>query len=319
MRAAGDLPVDEAFAADVREGLLGRPKRLSCAFLYDDVGSRLFERIMALPEYYPARAEREILAARARRLAEATPADADLVELGSGNGAKTRPLIDALLARNGRLRYLPIDLSRAALAACERLADGRPTLDLRPIEAEYRDGLRAVGGGRPKLVLWLGSSIGNFEPAAAAAILREVRASVRARDRMLVGIDLRKSPAVLERAYDDARGVTAAFNLNLLLRINRELGGHFDPARFRHLARWEAGAGRVAMYLVARGAQRVAIDRLGVTVAFADGEAIHTESAYKYRPSEIDALAAAAGFAVDERWLDRRRRFSLNLLRPQAH
>jgi uncharacterized SAM-dependent methyltransferase len=169
------------------------------------------------------------------------------------------------------------------------------------------------------LLLWLGSSIGNLCPAEAVSFLRSLRERTQERDRLLLGIDLCKDGRTLERAYDDSRGVTARFNLNLLARINRELGGQFELERFRHLARWDAGSGCVSMHLVALGTQRVAIERLGLEVDFSDGETIHTESSFKYRCDEVDRLALESGFAVERRWLDRGRRFGVHLLRPTTH
>lgn len=314
---------DDSFAEEVREGLSARPKRLSCTWLYDDEGSRLFEQICDLPEYYLTRAEQEILARHAHEIARRFPRGVSLIELGSGSARKTTLLIDALLAGRGQLRYLPVDVSRSMLLeSSAQLAARHRGLTVRPIPAEYQVGLRmaqALERDRPKLIVWLGSSIGNFDRAAASAFLGSARALTSYHDRLLVGIDLRKPGELLERAYDDAQGVTARFNLNLLHRINRQLGGRFALDHFHHRAVWDEEAGRVGMYLVADRAQRVAIDALGVEIAFADGETIHTESSYKYDFDEIEALARGAGFSVEQRWLDERRQFSLNLLRPAHH
>jgi dimethylhistidine N-methyltransferase len=317
--ASGTL-VTNGFADDVARGLAQVPKRLSCTYLYDEQGSRLFEQICRLPEYYPTRAEHEILTAHAPEIARRLPPSTLLVELGSGSAQKTRTLIEALLLRHGRLRYLPIDVSPTMLTeACAALACFQPALQLAPVAADYEQGIRLVTAAerdRTKLILWLGSSIGNFEPGEAAGFLASVRRSAGAGDRLLVGIDLRKDPSVLVRAYADSQGTTARFNRNLLVRINRELDGHFEPSAFAHRVRFDAEAGCVRMFLVSEGAQRVEIERLAMSVHFADGEAIHTESSYKYRLNEIDALAGAAGYHVEERWLDGQRRFSLNLLSP---
>ena len=316
--AEGAPVISSSFADHVRDGLSRRPKRLSCTWFYDDEGSQLFEQICELPEYYLSRAEREIIARRSPEIARFFGSAVSLIELGSGNAAKTTWLIDALLREHGLLRYLPVDVSRSVLVeSSARLAARRPGLEVSPIAADYQSGLRmahAMEGDREKLIVWLGSSIGNFHRPDAAAFLESVRGKMTHRDRLLVGIDLRKKGDVLERAYDDSRGVTARFNLNLLARINRELGGRFDLGRFRHRARFDERAGCVSMFLVSQGAQRVAIDQLEVD--FDDGEAIHTESSYKYSPSEIDALADAAGFSLERRWCDDLGRFSLNLLAP---
>jgi L-histidine N-alpha-methyltransferase len=311
--------VSDDFASSVLAGLSARPRRLSCRWLYDERGSRLFERICQQPEYYPTRAELSILRERAGEIASALPAGGALVELGSGSALKTRVLIEELIARDGALRYVPVDISRSMLETSSRaLLQQYPQLEILGVAAEYRDGLRElrrrVAG--PRMVLWLGSNVGNFERPAAAAFLAEVRAGLSAADRLLLGVDLRKDKAVLERAYDDAAGVTADFDLNLLARINRELGGDFDLAGFRHRARYDERRGCVEMHLVSLREQRVRIAALELELDFAAGEDIHTENSYKYSPAEIDALADACGFEVETRWFDAERRFSLQTLRP---
>ena len=314
--AAGER---DDFAAAVRAGLTAGAKSIPCRFLYDARGSLLFERITELPEYYPTRAERSILRAHAADIARCVKPPVELVELGSGSASKTRALIETLIEANGSLVFRPIDISPTILEASSReLLDAHPTLVIEGLVGEYDAALRSLAErheGRSRLVLWLGSSIGNLSREAAARFLARVRGALGRADRLLVGVDLRKDARVLERAYDDADGVTAAFDLNLLARINRELGGHFDLARFRHEASYDVEAGRVEMHLVSLGAQRVPIDRLGIEVGLADGEAIHTESSYKYSLAEIDALASVAGLAVEQRWLDRDGLFSSNLLR----
>ena len=325
-----------SFAHEVRAGLSAVPKRIPCRFFYDAEGSRLFEAICELPEYYVTRAEREILAAHADEIAASVPAETTLVELGSGSATKTRLLIEALLRRQETLRYVPVDISRSALeASALELVAAYPRLTVNAVAAEYQDGLRylytlaalraggagaataaAPGTDMPKLVLWLGSNVGNLGRDEAAAFLRRVREAMGPRDHLLIGIDRRKDRAVLEPAYDDAQGVTARFNKNLLARINRELGGHFDLDAFDHRATYGEAEGRIVMELVSRRAQAVPIDALGIEVPFAAGEAIHTEDSYKYADKEIGALAAAAGFAVERQWYDAHRRFTDALLRP---
>lgn len=307
------------FAASVAAGLGERPKRLDCSWFYDETGSRLFEEICELPEYYLTRAEREILEARAGEILEGIPPGAALVELGSGSASKTRILIEALLARRGALTYVPIDISPSMLEQSSRalLAD-HPGLEIRGLAMGFEEGLaqldRLCSG--PRLVLWLGSSVGNLSRPRAAEFLAGIRAGLGPGDRFLLGVDLRKDRATLERAYDDAAGVTARFNLNLLERVNRELGGRFDLGAFAHRAHYDEALGRVEMHLESLRAQRVPIERLGLVVELAAGERIHTENSYKYSLAEIDGLARAGGFVLDGQWLDRARRFSLNRLAP---
>lgn len=316
VEADAALPSD--FAADVRAGLVAPKKRLSCRYFYDAEGSALFEEICALPEYYLTRAEQQILDARAGEIVAAAAPDATLVELGSGSAKKTRTVIEAALDARGSVRYVPIDISRSMLIESSRaLLEDYATVEITAIAAEYRAGLRWLARQRePKLVLWLGSNVGNFARGEAARFLRGVRGAMSAGDRLLMGVDLRKSRALLEAAYDDAAGVTARFNLNLLARINRELGGHFALDGFRHRARWNDRLGRVEIHIESVRAQVVRIDALALDVRFRAGEKIYTESSYKYSFAEIERLARAAGLVVAERWLDDERRFSVNLLAP---
>jgi dimethylhistidine N-methyltransferase len=309
----------DGLAADVKAGLTQSPKRLSCRYFYDHEGSLLFEAICDLPEYYLTRAEREILLERAADIAARFPPAINLVELGSGSAAKTRILIEAFLRRHGTLCYVPVDISRKMLEESSlALLDEYPALKIIAISGEYHDGLRqlnAVVDG-PKLILWLGSNVGNFERAEAAVFLGQVRDTMSASDRLLVGIDLRKDKTVLEAAYDDSQGITAQFNLNLLVRINRELGGHFDLNAFEHRAVYNEEIGRIEMYLVSTRAQRVSIDRLGLKISFDADELVHTENSYKYSLAEIAALANASGLHIEHQWLDGASRFSVNLLAP---
>lgn len=305
-----------AFARDVAAGLTGSPKQLSCCYFYDQEGLCLFEAICQLPEYYLTRAETAILQNHVDEIAARFPSETTLVELGSGNSTKTRLLIEAFLRTRPRQRYVPLDICRTVLEETAReLLRDYPALEIVAVAAEYHEGLRYVRSeaARPKLILWLGSNIGNFDRRQAARFLDQVRGTMTRSDRLLVGIDLRKDRAILEAAYDDAQGVTSAFNLNLLARINRELDGNFDLAKFRHRAIYDEEAGRVEIYLVSTADQRVAIDRLGLAVDFAAGEAVHTEDSYKYALEEIDALAQTAGLTMEQRWLDEEGRFSLNL------
>lgn len=315
----GVRAVDSGLAEAVREGLTRSPKSLPCRYFYDEAGSRLFEQICDLPEYYLTRAEREILVTQAEDIVAHLDEDVTLVELGSGSATKTRHVIEALLESQDALRFTPIDISRSALeSSSEHLLDTFADLEILAVAAEYRQGVAALKDAKsgPELILWLGSSIGNLTRDAATRFLADLRAEMSPEDRLLVGIDLRKDRAVLEAAYDDAAGVTAAFNKNILQRINNELGANFDLDTFRHRAVYEETEGRVEMYLVSEREQTVRIAELGLSVAFAEGEPIHTENSYKYSLAEIDALAAGAGLTVDGQWFDAGRRFSLNLLSP---
>jgi dimethylhistidine N-methyltransferase len=314
------------FARDVKAGLTASPKTLPCCYFYDRLGSSLFEAICELPEYYLTRAETAILQAHASEIAALFSGPIDLIELGSGSAVKTRMLIESFNKTQGPsrrasppLRYVPLDICRTVLEESAReLLPTFPDLEIMAIAGEYHEGLEHLQAvnGRTKLILWLGSNIGNLERSEAAQFLARIRTTLRADDRLLVGIDLRKDRAVLEAAYDDSCGVTAAFNRNLLARVNRELEGTFDLHAFRHRAVYNEDAGRVEMYLVSALVQKVKIDHLGLEVDFAEGETIHTENSYKYSPAEIDTLAAAAGFELDRLWLDPDQRFQLSLLRP---
>ena len=308
-------------AREVAQGMRAAPKRIPCRFFYDEAGSALFEEICEQPEYYLTRAEDEILARHAGEIAAAAATGSDLVELGSGDARKTRRLIEALLSRRASLRYVPIDISRSALLRSSRgLLAAHPELEIHAIAAEYGRGiamLRESFAG-PKLVVWLGSNVGNLERREAAEFLRGLGLRGRAGDRLLLGVDLRKDRKVLEAAYDDARGVTARFNRNLLVRANAQLGADFVPERFRHVALYDEPPGRVEMHLESEVDQLVSIRALDLVIPFRRGERIHTESSYKYSPAEIAELAAGAGMQVRSTWLDPQRRFSLNLLAPLA-
>ncbi len=311
------VAADGAFRDDVAAGLGRSPKSLPSRYLYDAHGSRLFERICETPEYYLTHAERQILEAHADDIISRVAPPVDLIELGSGSAVKTRRLIAALLARHGALRYFPVDISRSAVEASARSLMGAfPRLEITGIIGEYQPGLRMLAGRRrgPKLVLWLGSSIGNLDRAAATGFLGLLAQDFTAADRLLFGIDLRKPRDVLERAYDDAAGVTAAFNLNLLARINRELGGGFDLAAFSHRALWDEHRGSVDMYLVSRCDQEVRIEQLHRSFVFQAGETIHTESSYKYSGGEIQSMVRAAGLTIVGQWSDPQERFASVLL-----
>lgn len=308
----------ESFAAAVEAGLGARPKTLPCRFLYDERGSALFEEICKLPEYYLTRAEHQVLTDHADEIAAAFSTPIALVELGSGSSTKTRVLIEALLRRQPRLRYVPVDISRSMLEeTAESLLEDYGALEVHAIAGEYQEGLRHVRNEtRPKMIAWLGSNVGNFERGNAGRFLRGIRDVLSESDRVLIGIDLRKDRERLERAYDDRGGVTARFNLNLLARINRELDGNFDLDRFAHRAEWQEHEGRVKLGLESLEAQEITIKGIDRVVRFERGELIHTEDSFKYSFAEIDDLADRSGLTLSQRWLDNAGAYSLNLFRP---
>jgi dimethylhistidine N-methyltransferase len=317
--ASGDADAHASFAADVARGLTSRSKQLFPKYFYDELGSHLFEAICLLPEYYLTRAEDEILSHHADEIVGACGDEpVTLVEFGSGSSTKTRHLIAALLRRQRELLYVPVDISPSALeAAAGALLETYPRLRVEAYAGDYdaalaRLKLDAPARGRT-LALFLGSNIGNFDTADAEKFLREVRAVLRPTDTLLVGADLKKDAKTLEAAYDDALGVTAAFNLNLLARINRELDANFDLRSFRHVAIYNERAGRVEMHLESTRAQVVNLAAVPLEISFAAGGRIHTENSYKYAPDELDALAARANFASGGAWLDAAGRFSNSL------
>jgi L-histidine Nalpha-methyltransferase len=305
------------FAEDVRAGLGTRPLSLSPKYFYDDLGSALFEAITRLPEYYLTRVERDLLATYGREIAGALDGPVDLVELGSGSAVKTRLLIDAILERQPALTYHPIDISAdavtesslALVGSYERLRIVAYAGDYFPLLREKR--LETHGRA---LVLFLGSNIGNFEPDDARTLLELLAAARHPGDGLLLGYDLKKDPSILELAYDDPTGVTAAFNKNLLGRMNRELGADFDLAAFRFSARWNEEHGAVESFLISEREQRVRVPSANLTVDFAAGEAIHTESSYKFSREEIVALAKRCGFAEKTTYTDAGGRYALSLL-----
>ncbi|MFP6628381.1 MAG: L-histidine N(alpha)-methyltransferase [Myxococcota bacterium] len=309
----------ESFVQDLTRGLGSSPKTLPCHWFYDEIGSQLFEEICELPEYYLTRCERSILEKHATEIAGVFEEPTTLVELGSGSASKTRLIIEAFLERHGRLVFAPIDISRSMLEkSAEVLLDDYPKLEIRAFAGRYESGLEYLAKHQrsPWLTLWLGSSVGNLDRSQAALFLLRTRAGMGAADRLLIGIDLRKDRATLEAAYDDSGGVTARFDLNLLARINRELGGHFDCASFAHRATWRADLGRIESHLISRKTQQVRIDALDLEVGFAAGETIHTENSYKYSLEEIDWLAQEAGMICETQWLDEGGLYSLNLFAP---
>ena len=303
----------------VIDGLSAPHPTLPCRFFYDAAGSALFERICDLPEYYPTRTERTILAANADAILGATGANPlELIELGSGSSVKTRLLLDAALRRQSMLRYVPIDISGAFLETTARtLRAAYPRLTVAPIAAEYHHALCALPP-RPytRLFLFLGGNIGNFEFGEAVSLLNSVRCRMLPSDRLLVGMDRVKDAAILSAAYNDAAGVTAAFNKNILVRLNRELGADFAVDCWEHHAFFNTARSRIEMWLVSRDAQMVTIgDR---QFPFAPGERIHTENSHKYTIRAFADLCRTAGLGVEHSWSDPCEWFTLSLLRPVA-
>jgi dimethylhistidine N-methyltransferase len=301
-----------ALAAEIRRGLTATPKTLPPKLFYDARGAALFERICELPEYYLTRAELAILRAHAPAIADELGARVALVEYGSGAGTKVRLLLDALAAP---VMYVPVDISAAQLAEVSEARQREyPHVRVVPVAADYTREvpLPPMPTGARRVAFFLGSTIGNFHPDEAIDFLTNVRRMVGRDGALVLGVDRRKDRETLEAAYDDAAGVTAAFNRNLLERLNREFGGTFEPSRFRHRAFFDDTHSRVEMHLVAEGAQTV--DVAGTAVHFADGESIHTECSYKYDEAMLDRLARLAGFAVRRRWTDAAGRFWVVLL-----
>jgi L-histidine N-alpha-methyltransferase len=306
-----------SFADDVRAGLTAERKHLSPKYFYDDLGSALFEAICELPEYYLTRAETQILERHGAEMVGALGGPLELVEFGSGSARKTRLLVAAALALQERLDYHPIDISPSALiGSASALVGAFERLNVTAYASDYVEVLASARLRTSKrvLALFLGSNIGNYQPDAAADLLRAMSASFKPGDGLLLGTDLKKDALVLERAYNDPTGVTAAFDKNLLARINRELGGAFDLDAFGFAARYDASRGSVDSYLVAQRGMTVPIADLGIDVRFRPAETIHTESSFKFDAHDIAALAARAGFRVERTWTDDERRFAVTLL-----
>jgi dimethylhistidine N-methyltransferase len=298
---------EPGFADDVRAGLTARPKRLPSKYLYDGVGSRLFEAICELAWYRITRAEKALLRKHAAAMLAGLASPLSIVELGPGSGEKLALLAEGL-PPGSRAGVHLVDISKSALAAAERTLADDPRLSITSHAATYEEGLREAiaqcSASGSRLVLFLGSNIGNFDPEEAAAFLGAVRAALRPGDALLLGADLVKPEPELLLAYDDPVGVTAAFDKNLLARIDRELGGHFDLRTFAHEARWNPVDARVEMHLVSRRRQRVRIDALALDVGFEEGESIWTESSYKLTPERVAALGRDAGFTRATPWID---------------
>jgi L-histidine N-alpha-methyltransferase len=305
------------FAEDVRAGLTKRvQKELPSKYLYDDVGSALFEVISVLPEYGLTRADERLLRKHAFEMVERLPSEVVAAELGSGSGKKTRWILEALASRQ-QTYYCPIEISPTALAMCERELRDIDAISIVGFEREYLDGLCEVAARRQDgahlLVMFLGSTIGNFDRPADVKFLREIRRILRPGDSLLLGTDLEKPLDQLLAAYDDSLGVTAAFNLNLLARINRELEADFDLSEFAHEARFNRQSHSIEMHLKSRKEQTVSIPRAQISVQFAAEETIWTETTHKYSPHELLQMAMAAGFRCEAQWVDAEWPFAENL------
>ncbi len=300
--------------ADVYYGLTAPRKSLSPWLFYDAEGSRLFERITELDEYYLTRTERSILSREAEAILAAAAGEERLriIELGAGTATKTGLLLEAAVRRQDQVVYEPIDVSAAALEeATQRIEEEIPGVTILPRVADYTAGLRCdMEESRPetprdrRMVLYIGSSIGNFDPGEAMQLLQDVRDELLPGDSLLLGVDMVKPESVLVPAYDDAQGVTAEFNRNVLRRINGDLGADFNLDRFRHVARWNNARSRIEMHLESTVEQQVSIPALDLEISFRRGETIHTENSYKYTPATVRELLTSSGFAPAEQWHD---------------
>ncbi len=314
---ARELVAVPPYVDEVMNGLMARRKTLPCKLFYDDRGSALFEEITRLPEYYLTRIELEILRDRGKEIALAAGSPVSIMELGAGTATKTGTLVRAFARRQMRVKYFPVDISPAALAeAKKRIRDECPGVVIRPVIADFSNGFGFLQNipGR-KIVLYLGSSIGNFDWHAATAMLRKVRDRLNSGDALLLGTDMVKSPEILVPAYNDAQGVTAEFDKNILVRLNREFDADFDLDSFRHVAEWNPLRSRMEIYLESTRAQAVTLRTTGLIVKFAAGERIHTENSYKYTEQMVETMLCVSGFKLEKTWYDRRRWFGLHLAR----
>ena len=318
----------EEFANDVARCLASKNKYINPKYLYDKIGSQLFEQICLQPEYYLTRAEASILNKRAPIISKLAGSNIKIIELGSGSSSKTAILLSYLSSQKKRIYYFPIDISSSILIETERkLKSQFPNASIIGIRSEYETGIdrasaecMAIGKNKQipytKLILFLGSSIGNFELIEAKSLLRSIREKLHTNDFLLIGFDLQKDESVLNAAYNDKAGMTANFNLNLLARINRELDGNFELGKFEHCAFYSRERHRIEMHLVSKTDQQLCIGALGKTFAIRKGESIHTENSYKYSFSQIAALAKDCGFTVERNFTDEKRWFDLALFSP---
>jgi L-histidine Nalpha-methyltransferase len=316
---ARELVTLPSYAEEVAQGLTTRPKWLPCKLFYDGTGSELFEEITRLPEYYLTRTELEILSERADEMARTIGDDVTVVELGAGTAMKICPLLESLSRGRIRVRYFPVDISRAALnQARERVESACGQVSVRPVVVDFSDGfefLRSIPGR--KLVAYLGSSIGNFDPTTAVSMLSQIRRQLAAQDMLLLGTDLVKRKSMLVAAYDDSAGVTEQFNKNILVRLNRELFANFDLDSFRHVAVWNPRLSRMEIYLESQRPQSVDLPALYLRVNFAGGERIHTENSYKYTVETAKSMLECSGYLPTHTWFDQRNWFALHLAMVQ--
>ena len=309
----GPQDMQDALCEDARRGLTASPKTLPPKWFYDERGSRLFDEITRLPEYYPTRREREILDARAGEIAAACGADT-LVELGSGTSEKTRLLLDALRHAGTLRRFVPFDVSEPILReAGQAIAAAYPGVEVHGVVGDFERHLPELPGGGRRLVAFLGGTIGNLAPAMRRAFLADVAATMAPGDALLLGTDLVKDPARLEAAYDDAAGVTAEFNRNVLVVLNRELGASFDVGAFAHVARWDPGEEWVEMRLRSLVTQEVLVPAIGVVAHFDEGEELRTEISAKFRRERVEEEVASAGLRLARWWTDAAGDFALSL------
>jgi len=317
------LDTEAALIREVEKGLRRSPKSLAPWMFYDANGSRLFERITTLAEYYPSRIEREILARFADEIVARVRPDRSqtlrVFELGAGTAVKTGILLEAVVRTHGPVTYAPCDISPEALSqACASIDSILPTVELEPVVGDYvTDPPQLTRVKATTLALYIGSSIGNFSPQAARTVLRNLRAQMRGGDTLLLGTDMVKDEETLLAAYDDSKGVTAEFNLNILRRLNRELGSDFNAAAFRHRVRWNQAYARIEMHLESLREQTVWIPAAKLLLHFAKGETIHTENSYKFTENTIGGMLADAGFRIQRMWKDPLEWYALTLAAPQ--
>jgi L-histidine N-alpha-methyltransferase len=317
MHVRAQQPKLSPIADDVLQGLTKAQKTLSPKLFYDAAGSELFDRITELPEYYPTATERAIFQQYAPEIVEQAGDCESIVELGAGSAGKTVLLLDALVKTGRPITYYPVDVSGSALEVCsERMRELVPRVQVLPKVLDFTHPmpqLRQIAGR--KLFLFIGSSIGNFEPLEGGLFLKQIRSSMNPGDALLLGTDMRKSADVLIPAYDDSQGVTAAFNKNVLTHINRELGADFDLDGFAHRIVWNDELSRIEMHLESLQAQTVSIDAVDLTLQLQEGETIHTENSYKFTMPMIEAISANGGLQLETTWSDPKRWFTVHLLR----